>query len=209
MMINFVLLIDDYREFRMLLNTGDAVMIECLYCNFLPNFYLTKKKHYVKIILTQIENFYHKIRPCRLQLVRINRTAPLYVGDDKQGIPMVNWSLNGIIELIQKYYHQLKFSSDKGWTTHLPHVMLTNKALRFAQTEYNRLSSKSDKDKKWTNLSDDIDPTNNKSNTAVNCRAKEHLTIANYLNVLEIGIEKPGRKYSKKEFIRALGKVDI
>ena len=203
MMINFVLLTDDYREFRMSLNTGDAVMIEALYRDFLPTFYLTKKKHYVEI------NFYHRIGPRHLQLVRINRTAPLYAGTDKQDVPMANWSLDGIIELIQKYYHQLKFSSDKGWSTHSPHVMLTNKALRFAQTEYNRLSSKADKQEKWTNLSDDIDPANNRSNTAVNCRAKEHLAIANYLQILEVGIEKPGRKYCKKEFLEALEKVQI
>ena len=61
---------------------------------------------------------------------------------------MANWSLDGIIELIQKYNHQMKFTTEKGWSTHLPHVMLTNKATRYAQTEYNRLTSKSEKDDK-------------------------------------------------------------
>ena len=78
--MNFVLMVDNYRKFRMALKTGDVVMIECLYRDFLPKFYLTKKKHYVEIILTQIENFYNKIGPQKLQLVRINRTAPLYGG---------------------------------------------------------------------------------------------------------------------------------
>ena len=92
---------------------------------------------------------------------------------------------------------------------HSPHMMLTNKAMRFAQTEYNCLNSNGDKDEKWMSLSDDLDPSNNRSNTAINCRAKEHLAIANYLHILGIGIEKPGRKYSKKEFIDALSKVEI
>ena len=39
-LVNFVLIVDDYREFRMALNTGDAVMIECLYRDFLPEILL-------------------------------------------------------------------------------------------------------------------------------------------------------------------------
>ena len=87
-LIHFVLIVDDYREFRMALNTGDAVMIECLYRDFLPKFYLTKKKNYVEIILTQMDQFYKKIGSRRLQMVRVNRTVPLYGGYDNQGIPM-------------------------------------------------------------------------------------------------------------------------
>ena len=52
MLISFVVLVDDYREFRMALNTSDAVMIESLYRDFLPTFDLTKKKLYADIILT-------------------------------------------------------------------------------------------------------------------------------------------------------------
>ena len=58
-------------------------------------------------------------------------------------------------------------------------------------------------------MSDDVDPCNNRSNTAINCRAKEHLAIANYLRILDVGIEKPGRKYDKAEFINGLRKVEI
>ena len=209
MLVNFVLLADEYRKFRMALNSGDAMMIECLYRDFLPIFYLTKKKHYTEIILTQIDTFYKKIGPQRLQLVRINRTVPLYGGYDKQGVPMANWSLDGIIELIQKYYHQMKFTTEKGWSTHLPHLMLTNKATRYAQIEYNRLSSKSEKDDKWINLSDDINPMNNRSKTAVSCRAKEHLAIANYLNLVKAAIKIPGQKYNKTEFVRTMEKVEV
>ena len=208
-LVNFVLIVDDYCEFCTVLNTGDAVMIECLYRDFLPKFYLTKKKNYVEIILTQMDQFYKKIGPRRLQMVCINRTVPLYAGHDDQEIPMANWSLDSIIKLIQKYYHQMRFTTEKGWSTHSPHVMLTNKATRFAQTEYNCLMSKGDKDEKWNKASDDLDPTNNRSCTAVNCRAKEHLAIANYLNILELAVEIPGRKYSKKECIEALAKVEV
>ena len=120
MLVNFILLVDDYCKFQTALNTGNAVMIEGLYHNFLPKSYLTKKKHYVEIILTQIETFYNKIGPQKLEMVHINRNAPLYGVCDKQGIPMANWSLGGIIELIQKYFHQMKFNTEKGWYTHSP-----------------------------------------------------------------------------------------
>ena len=103
----------------------------------------------------------------------------------------------------------MKFTTEKGWSTHSPHVMLTNKAMWFAQTEYNHLKSNGDKDEKWMSLSDDIDPSNNRSNSAINFWAKEHLAIANDLNILEVSIEKPGRKYSKTEFVEALRKVEI
>ena len=156
-----------------------------------------------------MDQFYKKIGPRRLQMVRINRTVPLYGGHDNQGIPMANWSLDGVIELIQKYYHQMRFTTERGWSTHSPHVMLTNKATRFAQTEYNRLMSKGDKDEKFNGMSDGLDPNNHRSKTTVNCRAKEHQAIANYLNILELAKEIPGRKYSKRECIEALGKVEV
>ena len=72
MLVNFLLLAEEYRECQMALKTGDAVMIESLYQDFLPKFYLTKKKHYIEIILTQIKAFYNKIGPCCLQQVQIN-----------------------------------------------------------------------------------------------------------------------------------------
>ena len=61
MLVNFVLIVDEYHEFRMVL--------EYLYHNFLPKFYLTKKKHYDEIILTQIDTFYSMIGHQKLQLV--------------------------------------------------------------------------------------------------------------------------------------------
>ena len=55
----------------------------------------------------------------------------------------------------------MRFTNEKGWSTHSPHVMLTNKATRFAQTKYSRLKSKGDKDEKWNSMSDGLDATNN------------------------------------------------
>ena len=212
MAINFVLLIDLYREFRIALNTGDAVMIEWLYNKFLPIFSLTKKKHYVEIVLSMIKTLYHKIGHRRLQLVRINRTLPLHDGLGKQGIPMVNWSLDGIIELVQKYYHQMKFNSEEEWARHTPHVMLTSKAQRYAQSEYANTQSEHAHDEQFMNMNNSSsvhDPNRNRNDTAVKCRSKETLAIANYISVLEMAKEIPGRKYNKKAFITALAKVNV
>lgn len=41
--VNLVLLVDYYHEFRMALNTGNAVMIEFLLLDYLPIFYLERK----------------------------------------------------------------------------------------------------------------------------------------------------------------------
>ena len=211
MAINFVLLIDLYREFQIALNTGDAVMIECLYNDFLPIFCLTKKKHYVEMVFSMIETLYQKIGHRCLQLVRINRTIPLHRKLDKQGIPMANWTLDGIIELVQKYYHQMKFNSEEGWARHTPHVMLTSKAQRYAQSEYAKTQNEHSHDEQFMNMNDSSsvhDPNKNRTDTAVKCKAKEKLAIANYISILQMNKEIPGRKYSKKAFMDSLAKVD-
>eukprot|EP00957_Ditylum_brightwellii_P195067 14862633-Ditylum_brightwellii.AAC.1 len=44
-----------------------------------------------------------------LHLLRINHMQPLYSDVDIWKLPMANWALDGIIELIQKYYHEMNF----------------------------------------------------------------------------------------------------
>ena len=120
MVINFVILVNFYCEFCVVLATCDAIMIECLYREFLPTYFASKKKHYFKIVMTMMERLYSKISHEHLQLIRINCTLPLHSGFDKQGIPMANFSLDGIIKLFQKYYHHMKFNSEYGWARHTP-----------------------------------------------------------------------------------------
>ena len=125
---------------------------------------------------------------------------------------MANWSLDGIIELIQKYYHHMKFKTEDGWARHTPHVMLTSKAKRFAQDEYCKTTNCRLHDDHFVDLNDasaSHDPNNNRSNTAIKCRQLEKLCIANYCNILGLCKEIPGRKYDKNEFIKALSKVEV
>ena len=104
-----------------------------------------------------MEDLYDRIPYEYLHLTRINRTAPLYSGLSKQGEPMANWALDGLIETVQKYYHKMNFHTGKGngWLKHSPHVMIMSKASRIVIKEYSRLNSTEDKDSKFViHLSD-------------------------------------------------------
>lgn len=87
--------------------------------------------------------------------------------------------------------------------------MLSNKCLRHAQSEHNRLSSKAEKDRKFVELNGDMDPNRNRSDTSMKCREKDHLAISNYLQILKFEEEVPGRKHTRKYFIDALQRVEI
>ncbi len=86
-----------------------------------------------------------------LQLVRINRTAPLYSGCDHQGDSMANWAMDCLIETVQKYYHKMNFHTGKsnGWFKHSAHVMLMSKANRIVVEEYSKLSGTQERDAKF------------------------------------------------------------
>ena len=115
MMLNFVKTMTLCQQFRCSLSSGDSIMIEVLYQEFLPIFVLTNKKHYVEIVLGMIDTLCSKLNCMQLQLVRTNRTVSLYSSQEKQeNKPMSNWALDAIIELIQKHYHQMRFKNEKG-----------------------------------------------------------------------------------------------
>ena len=61
MIINFVILVEFYRKFCPAFSTGDSVMIECLYREFHPIYFPSKKKHYIEIVMTMMETLYAKI----------------------------------------------------------------------------------------------------------------------------------------------------
>ena len=55
-----------------------------------------------------MENLYDVTPHHILQMVRINGTMPIYLGNDKVGNTMANWDINATIELLKKYYHQIQ-----------------------------------------------------------------------------------------------------
>ena len=104
----------------------------------LPLFGITAKKHYFKIDLKQMEDLYKQILYKYLHLTRINWTVLLYSGVDKQGDPMENWAMDGLIETVQKYYHKMNFNTGKAntWLKHSSHVMVMSKASCIVIEEY-------------------------------------------------------------------------
>ena len=130
MAISYVRLMDMYLLFCLSVRSGDAVMLEWLYSRFLPIYVATGKHQYVEIVLGMMENFYTKLPPKILHLVRLNRTVPLYEGVDRDGTPVAFWAHDAIIELLQKYFHQEhnKENTIELWIKNSPHLMFMNKA---------------------------------------------------------------------------------
>ena len=201
MSLNFVKLCLYYSEFRLALSSGDAVMMEYLYREFLPIFLYTGKKHYFEIVCGMIEQFYGKIGNKLLQLVRTNRTVPLYRGKDTTGRSMSDHAIDAVIELNQKYYNQMNFKNDlDGWRRHSPHIQMTNKCRRFVQNEYSRCFSEEGKAKKnGGGEGDDIDVNRNKKQSAKPKRKTEHQIIAEFIQVNKLCLEVPGRSYSRRQ----------
>jgi hypothetical protein len=203
MILNFLSMMEMYRVFRISLRAGDAIMIEALYNKFLPIYLATRKSHYVEMVLGNIETFYSKLSSKLLHLVRVNRTSPLYSGNDRQGMPMANWALDAIIELQQKYYHRMQQgSSVTGWLKNSPHIMLMNKARRFTQKEYSRIKKEATRENKLIDHVDDDsnnDPGGNKKRTYVPNRTREYKCISEYISLCNMAIECQGRKYNTKD----------
>ena len=185
MSISFVRLMDMYCLFRLSVRAGDAIMIEWLYSRFLPIFLATGKHQYVEIVLGQMENFYTKLPPHILHLVRLNRTVPLYDGVDQAGNLMAFWAHDAIIELLQKYFHEHnKEKTIESWIKNSPHLMFMNKAKRFSQSEYGR-ESKDGKELRYINQEDDggkkRDRNRNKKRTFVPNRDREKKIISEFI----------------------------
>jgi hypothetical protein len=125
MSLNFLYLMKLYRMFRLSLRNGDAIMIEWLYRTFLPIFHVCGKSNYVMIVMDMMDQLYHNVSGKELHMIRVNRTTPLHKGVDRNGAPMANWPLDGVIELMQKFYHEMAFeNNDIGWLRHSSHIML-------------------------------------------------------------------------------------
>ena len=138
-----------------------------------------------------MENFYTKLPPHILHLVRLNRTVPaLYDGVDQAGNPMAFWAHDAIIELLQKYFHEHnKENTIKSWIKNSPHLMFMNKAKRFSQSEYGR-ESKDGKELRYINQEDDggkkRDRNHNKKRTFVPNRDREKKIISEFILLLKL-----------------------
>jgi hypothetical protein len=155
-----------------------------------------------EIGLSAIEEMYGKIPYNILQGCRVNHTIPLYGGVEKKTQePMANWALDGIIELMQKYYHKMNFANTlEGWTRHSGNVALIAKSIQFTTNEYPRAVDANTFNENNINLKDDRDAGRNKRYTTTPQRQKERLMVAE-LHLLSLAVvEQPQRKYTRGFF---------
>ena len=204
MILNFVAVMNLYRAFRVTVCAGNAIVIEVIYREMLPLFGITAKKHYSKISLKQMEGLYEHISYKYLHLTRINRTVLLYSGFDKQGDPMANWAMDGLIETVQKYYHKMNFNTGKpnAWLKHSSHVMVMSKASSTVMEEYSRLNNVEDHnsklvDHKDTNLKT-MKGVKSVKNSSSPKREREACAVAEYLLLSKMTREIPDCKYEAK-----------
>jgi hypothetical protein len=200
MSLHFTFLMNQYRLSRKSLRSGDAIMVEWLYTKFLPIYLITNKFHYFEKVLSMIDELYDQIPAQMLHLVRMNCTSPLYAGVDKDGNPMANWSLDGIIELFQKFYHKMGMeNSMKGWFKHSSHAMLKNKCERFVGVSYSRGATAIHANSRAVDhVSEKVSgtsPAGSTKRTAIPSQVLEKDAIAEVLFLIECAVEKPGREY--------------
>ena len=200
MALNYVELVSYYREFRLAMAAGDAVMIEHLYKVFLPIFHYTGKKHYFGIVCDMMDQMYNGIDQRLLHLTRVNRTHPLYRGRDVNGRHISDQGIDTLIEIGNKIYNKMNFKNDlEGWKRHSPHMQMQNKCHRFAQNEFTRVFSDEGKLRKnGGGEAEEIDPNRNRKESSKPGRKDEHCIVAEFLKVNNICNEVANRCYSRR-----------
>ena len=163
-------------------------------------FYLRNTTSLIKMLLFQ---FYSKLPPHILHLVRLNCTVLLYNGVDQAGNPMAFWAHDAIIELLQNYFHEHnKENTIESWIKNSPHLMFMNKARPFLQSKYGR-ETKDRKESRYINQEDDggkkRDKNCNKKRTFFPNRDREKKIISEFILLLKLTDDCAGRKYSSKD----------
>ncbi len=206
-MIQFVEISRYYRLFRESSRAGDSITMEYLYNEFIPIWLAVGKHHYYEIGLGQIEELYARIPFHVLQLLRVNRTVPLYEGSDKTGRPMANWALDALIELLQHKYKAMQFpNSIEGWQSHSGNMPLVSRCQNFSDLEYSRCFDVEAFDSKFIDgVLDMGEPQElghnaKRQKTAILRRAREKQMIAEILSRSGACREQPQRKMRENLF---------
>ena len=110
--LHFIKVMRLYKLFRTSIRMGDAIAIESCYARFAPVWAVLGKHIYVEIALSQMETLYGRAPYWLLQLARDNRTGRLHDGNDKDGRPLAEWSVDGTMESFQHRYKNMAFKND-------------------------------------------------------------------------------------------------
>ena len=179
---------------------GDSLMIESMYIDMLPIFEeVACKKNYIEITCSMIENLYSKVDPKQLHRVRLNRTFPLYTGQNARGELMAHKAIDDHVKGQQPGYSSLGTNPEnkETFTESLIHVTLYKKASQFANIHYYR--NETDMRRRNDQLNNEV--TKNKDGSMAPAREVEHHAIAEFLKIAKLTTELPGRKYSRKDHV--------
>ena len=196
MVLNFVMLMHMYKNLVIAVRSGDSMMIKYMYIKLLPVFEASSKRNYVELICGMVETLYATIDPKILHLVRLNRTLPLYTGQNSNGSLMAHKAINDHVEGQQPAYGVLGMNPenrDEFCETSV-HVIFYTKAAQFANIQYYRNESKM---KKNNETSNEIE-SKKLGSIASNC-SKERMAIAEFISLISATAEVNGRVYSRKE----------
>lgn len=147
-----------FLSLKLSIRCGDAIAIEDVYIKFLPIFSAARKTMYVEIMLHSIYQYYSVLSKQKLHLLQCNRTARLYDGESKFGSVFSEWSQDPVMELLQKYLHNMHFPATiHGYKKHSGGLMFYYRSLLFCNSKYYRLNSVEDIENKFGRKNDLID----------------------------------------------------
>ena len=153
-----------------------------------------------------VETLYATIEPMILHLVRLNRTLPLYTGRNGNKNLMAHKAIDDHVEGLQPAYGALGTNPENRdeFCEASIHVTFYKKAAQFANIQYYRNESKTNKKNAKT---DEIEKS--KLRSIASNRSKEKMAIAEYISLISATSEVNGRKYVRKEIWDALSQTTV
>jgi hypothetical protein len=200
--LNFVKVARGYRLFGEAIRSGSVITIEHLWLRFCRIWKLLGKRIYVEIALNQVEDLYDRCDYWLLQTIRDNRTARFHDGATKEGIPLAQWSIDGMIENLQKRYKCMQFrNTEDDWCKHSINMAFVSMCITFVNTEYGKRYDVESMDE-WNegqNDSSATDNANKKKPTVVPKHIQEMTMVQEILKLSGMFVETPGRQFKGSE----------
>jgi hypothetical protein len=137
--LNFVKVARGYCLFGEAIRSGSVITIEHLWLRFCRIWKLLGKRIYVEITLNQVEDLYDRSDYWLLQTIRENRTARFHDGATKDGVPLSQWSVDGMIKNLQKRYKCMQFkNTEDDWCKHSINMAFVSMCITFVNSEYGK-----------------------------------------------------------------------
>jgi hypothetical protein len=170
-----------------------------MWLRFRPIWKLLGKRIYVlEITLNQVEDLYDRSDYWLLQTMCNNRTARFHDGTTKDGVPLSQWSVDGMIENLQKRYKCMQFKNNEDdWCKHSISMAFVSMCIMFVNTEYGKRYDVESMDE-WNRGEKDLlatDNANKKLHTIVPKHIQEMKMVQEILKLSELFVETPGCKF--------------